>query len=101
VKKRTSDGAPLLLRLYVAGESPNSVLAKTNLRIALGLVAKNDATLEIIDVLRDPDRALRDGVLITPTLIRLSPLPEQRAIGNLKDSNALLMVLGRSAPDGD
>lgn len=82
------------LRLYVAGESPNSVSALANLRAALAEHAGLSVELEIIDVLRDPGRALRDGVLITPMLVRLRPPPERRVLGNLRDRATLLGALG-------
>jgi circadian clock protein KaiB len=86
--------AHLSLRLYVAGESPNSTLARAHLQAALAHVPKAEVTLEVIDVLRHPERGLDDRVLVTPTLIRLSPGPEQRVIGNLRDRSALFAGLG-------
>jgi circadian clock protein KaiB len=86
----------LVLCLYLAGESPNSVLAKNNLRAAIAHLAKEEVILEIVDILRDPARGLRDAVLVTPTLIRVAPRPEQRVIGNLRDRGALLAGLGIS-----
>ncbi|HMI89207.1 MAG TPA: circadian clock KaiB family protein [Polyangiaceae bacterium] len=86
----------LVLCLYLAGDSPNSALAKTHLRTAIAHLAKEDVTLELVDVLRDPARGLRDGVLVTPTLVRVAPTPEQRVIGNLRDRSALLAGLGIS-----
>jgi circadian clock protein KaiB len=86
--------APLSLRLYVAGESPNSALARANLQAALTHLPTAEVTLEVVDILLHPERGLADGVLVTPTLIRLGPAPEQRVIGNLRDRNALLAGLG-------
>lgn len=84
----------LVLQLYIAGDSPNSILARANLRAALGHLSKDQATVEIIDVLQDPERALREHVLVTPTLVKLAPPPERRAVGNLRDREALLALLG-------
>ncbi len=94
-------GALLSLRLYVAGESPNSALAKANLNAALAHLPKSELTLEVIDVLCHPERGLADGVLVTPTLIRLVPTPEQRVIGNLRDRSALLAGLGFEEVQGE
>lgn len=88
------------LRLYVAGASPNSVAALANLRAALAEHAGLSAELEIIDVLHDPGRAQRDGILITPMLVRVSPLPERRVLGNLRDRATLLGALGIEARRG-
>lgn len=84
----------LRLRLYVAGESPNSVQARSNLRAALEASLQTDVNLEVVDVLVHPERGLDDSILVTPTLIRLAPAPEQRVIGNLRDRDALLVGLG-------
>lgn len=93
--------ARLSLRLYVAGESPNSALAQANLKAALAHLPKSELALEVIDVLCHPERGLADGVLVTPTLIRLVPTPEQRVIGNLRDRSALLAGLGFDEVEGE
>jgi len=91
----------LVLRLYVAGESPNSVIAKRNLRAAIVHLADHQAVVELVDVLAEPERSLRDGVLVTPTLIRVAPPPQRRVIGNLRDRAALLAGLGLAEVDGE
>jgi circadian clock protein KaiB len=82
----------LRLRLYVAGAAPNSVAAKQNLLALLEELGQR-ADLEVIDVLTDPKRGLRDGILITPTLIKVTPAPEARVVGNLRDRKVLLAAL--------
>ena len=84
----------LSLRLYVAGSSPNSLQARSNLRAALEAALQTDVKLEVVDVLLHPERGLEDSILVTPTLIRLAPAPQQRVIGNLHDRSALLAGLG-------
>ncbi len=49
--------------------------------------------IEIVDVLREPKRALAEGVLLTPMLVRVSPDPIRKLIGNLSDSKPLLQML--------
>jgi circadian clock protein KaiB len=85
--------AKLSLRLYVAGNAPNSLRAIANAKALL--VAHFDARheLEIVDLLKNPKRALADGIIVTPTLLKLSPLPVQRVIGNLSDTNQVLQAL--------
>ncbi|HZP26491.1 MAG TPA: circadian clock protein KaiB [Dehalococcoidia bacterium] len=73
------------LRLYVAGHTPNSIRAISNLRRVLEAEFKDSYTLQIIDVLKDPLVAETDRILATPTLIRLTPLPNRRVIGDLSD----------------
>jgi circadian clock protein KaiB len=80
--------------MYVAGEAPNSVRALINLRSVLTEHCNGDAEVEIIDLLKEPGRGLRDRVLVTPMLLRLEPLPERCMVGTLSDRGALLAVLG-------
>ena len=83
----------LVLRLYVAGNAPNSLRAIVNARTLCDEHFASGYDLEVVDLLEHPRRALADGVIVTPTLLKLSPLPAQRVIGNLNDTNQLLMVL--------
>jgi circadian clock protein KaiB len=88
----------LKLVLYVAGESPNSVAALQHLRAVLADHPAVAAGLEVVDILRHPDVASRENVLVTPMLIRLTPTPARRIVGSLKDRGALLSVLGLAEP---
>ncbi len=91
----------LTLTLYVAGGAPNSRLAERNLKAALE--ARDRAyELEVVDVLRTPERAATAGIVVTPTLVRWAPEPEQRLIGNLADRRALALTLEVEGPtDGE
>jgi circadian clock protein KaiB len=88
----------LHVRLYVAGDALNSTCAVSSLRSLLARHASRPATVEIIDILKHPEQGMRDGVLVTPTLIKLAPRPERRLIGNLKDTHALATALGLGEP---
>ncbi len=68
--------------------------AATNLRAVLAEHAESGAHVEIVDVLHDAERALRDGILVTPMLVKVGPPPERRVLGNLNDLGALLRALG-------
>lgn len=81
------------LRLYVAGHAPNSVLAIANCRAICEEHFASGHDLEIVDLLEHPERALADGIIVTPTLLKLLPLPAQRVIGNLTDTNQVLLAL--------
>jgi len=83
----------LRLRLYVAGDAPNSLAAQVNLRAALAGLPADHIDLEIIDVLQEPERGLVDDVLMTPMLVRREPRPERRMLGNLSAASALRSVL--------
>jgi circadian clock protein KaiB len=50
--------------------------------------------LEIVDLIQFPRRAVADGIIVTPTLLKLSPLPAQRLIGSLSDTTQVLLALG-------
>jgi len=81
-----------LCRLYVAGEAENSALALANLT-AFCLAHLGDShKIEVVDVFRNPKKALAEGILMTPTLIKYSPLPVRRSVGNL--SQNLNVVFG-------
>ena len=84
----------LLLRLYVAGQAPNSLRAIASVRKICDEYFASEHDLEIVDLLQHPLRALADGIVVTPTLLRLSPLPIQRVIGNLSDTKQVLLALG-------
>jgi circadian clock protein KaiB len=91
---KTHAKAPgLRLRLYVAGHAPNSVRAVANIRAICDEHFASGHELEIIDLLEHPKRALADGVIVTPTLLKLLPLPVQRVIGSLSDTNQVLLAL--------
>ena len=49
--------------------------------------------LEIVDLFKHPERGLADSIIVTPTLLKLAPLPAQRVIGSLSDTTQLLMAL--------
>jgi circadian clock protein KaiB len=87
-------GKSLRLRLYVAGNAPNSLLAIANLTALCSEHFKTRFELEIVDMLQHPLRALVDGIIVTPTLLKLSPLPAGRVIGNLSDAGQVLLTLG-------
>ena len=87
------------LRLYVAEGAPNSVRAVANLRRLVDSELSGRAEIELVDVLTEPERALLDKILVTPTLVRLEPLPVRRIVGTLDHVERVLAVLdvgGRS-----
>lgn len=81
-------------RLYIAGEAPNSVQAVANLQTICREHLPERHEIEIVDVVRQPKKALEDGVLLTPTLVRLAPKPVRKIIGNLSDAQMVLQTFG-------
>jgi circadian clock protein KaiB len=94
VSKPGSTGATMHLRLYVAGQAPNSVLAIANVKAICEGHYLRGYKLEIVDLMDHPLRALEDGIVVTPTLVRLSPKPARKVIGTLSDEKQVLLVLG-------
>jgi circadian clock protein KaiB len=84
----------LQLRLYIAGDAPNSVAAVSNLRAAVSHLPDDRLNLEVIDVVKTPHRGLADGVFVTPLLVKVEPPPERRVLGSLHDRTVLLAALG-------
>jgi circadian clock protein KaiB len=93
-KKAASKRAVIRLRLYVAGNAPNSVHAIANARALCGEHPASGYALEIVDLMLHPLRAVSDGIVVTPTLVKLSPRPVLRIIGTLSDTDAVLAALG-------
>ncbi len=91
--KTGSAKAKLRLRLYIAGNAPNSVSAIANAKAICEAHFAAGHELEIVDLLKEPRRAAADGVIVTPTLLKLLPLPAQRVIGNLSDTAQVLLAL--------
>ena len=85
----------LTLRLYVAGNAPNSIRAIANARSICDEYFSAGHHLEIVDLLLQPRRGLADGIIVTPTLLKLLPLPARRVIGDLSDTSQVLLTLGK------
>lgn len=88
-----------LLRLYIAGKSPSSQRAQSNLPALRGLVGP-EWKIEIIDVLTSPELAEKSGILATPTLsYEHSERRPRRVIGDLSDAKRVLEFLGIEAKE--
>ncbi len=81
------------MRLYVAGQSSRSVTAITNLRRLCEEHMGNRCTIEIIDLVRNPELARADQVVAIPTLVRKMPPPVRRIIGDLSATEKVLVSL--------
>src|SRR6266850_5507845 len=79
-----------VLRLYVSGASPKSTQAIGNLKKVCEERLAGRYELEVVDVYQQTDRAGADHVVATPTLVRRSPLPLRRLIGDLSNTALLL-----------
>ena len=81
-------------RLYVAGDAPHSTQAIANLRALCRELLPERYEIEVVDVLREQQRALADGVLLTPMLVKLSPAPIRKIVGSLSQREPVLQALG-------
>ena len=81
-------------RLFVAGDAPNSVRAVANLAAFCRDHLADRYEIEIVDVFREPKRALAEGIFMTPTLIALTPPPVRKIVGTLSQTQTVLLTLG-------
>lgn len=82
-----------VLKLYVAGNTPNSVRALKTLKNILEKDFKGVYALKVIDVLKNPQLAEEDKILATPTLSKVLPPPVRKIIGDLSDREKVLIGL--------
>src|SRR5205807_2046351 len=81
------------LRLYIAGQTPKSITALTNLKKICEQHLANQYNIEIIDLVRHPELARKDQILAIPTLIRSLPPPLKKIIGDLSNGEKVLLGL--------
>ena len=82
-----------ILKLYVAGNTPNSMRALKTLRNILDTEFQGVYALKVIGVLKNPQLAEEDKILATPTLSKILPPPVRRIIGDLSDRERVLIGL--------
>lgn len=87
---------PYRLRLYVAGSSRQSMRAIAHIKAICEQCLKGGYQLEVIDLYQQPERARSDQIIALPTLIKESPLPLCRIIGDLADARHVCASLGIS-----
>jgi circadian clock protein KaiB len=95
--RRASDSVSataMVMVLYITDSGPNSLRAVANLEAICREHLQDNFRLEIIDVLEYPLRALANGIVVTPSLAKLSPLPAATVVGNLSDRSGVLRALG-------
>jgi len=88
-----SGGGKYVLRLFVTGMLPNSARAVVNIKEICEKYLKGRYELEIIDIYQQPDLALTEEIIAIPLLIKKFPLPEERLIGDLSDTEKVLKGL--------
>jgi len=93
LKNKNSIQPVYQLRLYIAGASPNSNRAINNIRIFCEDHLKDRYQLEIIDVYQQPQIASKEQVIALPLLIKSSPPPFKRLIGDMSDTARVIKGL--------
>jgi circadian clock protein KaiB len=81
-------------RLYLSGDSPNSAEAEANLGTLCRRYLAGRFKIEIVDVAKEPNRALTDGIYMTPSLLKLAPSPVRMIVGTLSNPAVWLRSLG-------
>jgi circadian clock protein KaiB len=81
------------LRLYVAGQSPKSVAAFTNLKDICEEYLPGRYTIEVIDLMQHPQLAAGDQIVAIPTLVRKLPEPLRKIVGDLRNTERTLVGL--------
>ncbi|MGF1498585.1 MAG: circadian clock protein KaiB [Elainellaceae cyanobacterium] len=89
----SSSGKTYILKLYVAGNTPNSIRALKTLNSILEREFQGVYALKVIDVLKNPQLAEEDKILATPTLSKILPPPVRKIIGDLSDREKVLIGL--------
>jgi circadian clock protein KaiB len=82
-----------LLRLYVAGQTPNSVMAIENIKRICEEFLKGRYILEVVDIYQQPVLAKGDQIIAVPTLIKKLPLPLRKFIGDMSATERILVGL--------
>jgi len=82
-----------ILKLFVTGILPNSVRAVVNIKAICEKYLKDRYELEIIDIYQQPELAIAEEIIAVPVLIKKFPLPEERVIGDLSDTEKVLKGL--------
>ena len=88
-----SDANRWNLRLYVAGQTPRSLSAFQNLKNICEEYLKGQYHIEVVDLMENPKLARGDQILAVPTLVRKLPQPIRKIIGDLSDTERVLVGL--------
>jgi circadian clock protein KaiB len=84
-------------RLFVAAESLNAIKARANLLALCRTHLPGRHEIEVVDVFLEPHRVVEDGILMTPTLVKIAPPPIRSIVGTLSQTQSVLDTLGLAA----
>jgi circadian clock protein KaiB len=84
----------LVLQLYVSGMSPKSMEAIENIKRLCSEYLSEAFVLEIIDIYKNPEAAVEQHIIFSPSLIKQLPLPKKTLVGTLADEEKVIKALG-------
>jgi circadian clock protein KaiB len=90
---RPRKAKPIVLRLYVAGQTPKSVAAMNNLKRICDEHPETKCTIEVIDLLKNPKLARDHQIVAIPTVVKAVPSPLRKLIGDLSNKERVLVGL--------
>ena len=90
---KTSRSDFFILRLYIAGQTPNSITAIANLKKICEEKLQGKYSIEVVDLLEKPQLAKGDQIIAIPTLVRRLPPPVKKIIGNLSKTESVIVGL--------
>jgi circadian clock protein KaiB len=90
---KTSRSEFYRLRLYIAGQTPNSIAAIANLKKICEDQLRGRYRIEVVDLLKKPQLAKGDQIIAIPTLVRRLPPPVKKIIGNLSRTESVIVGL--------
>jgi circadian clock protein KaiC len=93
-RMNTNPRSRFKFRLYTSNTTQNSAQALSNITSICQTYLANHYEIEVLDVFSNPERAIADGIRMTPTLLKLAPRPPQRIIGTLARTERVLLALG-------
>jgi circadian clock protein KaiB len=92
-KADTTEKDKWILRLYIAGQTPKAITAFTNLKKICEEKLDGKFSIEVIDLLKNPQLGAEDQILALPTLVRKLPVPVRKIIGDLSNTERVLVGL--------
>lgn len=93
LEAENAGGEKFILKLFVTGILTNSTRAIVNVKAICEEHLQDNYELEIIDIYQQPELALEENIIAIPVLIKKFPLPEERVIGDLSDTEKVLIGL--------
>jgi circadian clock protein KaiB len=91
---------PIKLVLYVAGQTPKSLAAISNLERICAEHLEGKFVVEVVDLKKEPHLAREHGIVAIPTLVRQLPVPIRKIIGDLSDTHKVLVSLNVGERNG-